>query len=133
MPRQFSAQAAGRSDEVDDLPDAMHVAFLPFFDLRVEGRDDVVFCGVGLREVSEDAEAVYDAAGVEVDGAGVVPCLEFPDRVGAGEGAFAGSEVDVDVGPFVGGFAVFFEGFGDGGGVCCGEGVEGGGFGVFVF
>ena len=63
---------------------------------------------------------------MEVNGAGVVPCLEFLDGVGAGESAFAGSDVDVDVGVFVGGFAPFFKCFGDGAGVCCGAGVEGG-------
>ena len=133
MPRQFPAQAAGCSDEVDDLPDALHVRFFPFFNLLVDGRDNVRFCGFSLREVSEDAEAVHDAAGVEVDGVAVVPRLEFLDGVGAREAGFAGGGVDVDVGPFVGGFAPFFERFGDGGGVGCGEGVEGGGFGVFVF
>lgn len=74
-------------------------------------------------EVVEDAEAIYHAARNEVDGAGVVPCLEFPDGVGAREAAFGGGDVDVDVGPFVGGFAILFERLGDGGGVC-GEGGE---------
>ena len=39
---QSSAQAALGSDEVDDLLDAMHVAFFSGFDLRIEGRDDVI-------------------------------------------------------------------------------------------
>lgn len=132
MFRQLPAQAAGRGDEVDDALDAVHVRFLPGFDLRVDGGDDVVFFGGGLREGAEDAEAVHDAAGVEVDGADGVPCLQGADCVGAWEVALLGGEVDVDVGVFVGGFAVFFERFGDGGGGG-GEGFEGGGFDVFVF
>ena len=129
MGREGSAEAAGRGDEVDDGPDALHVALFPGLDLRVEGMDELGLCLFALWEVGEDAEAVEDAAGVELDGAGVVPLLEFSDRVGAGEVA----GVDVDAGVFVGGFAGGFEGLGEGGGVRRGAGFEEGGFDEFVF
>lgn len=121
-------------DEVDDLPDAVHVAFLSGFNLRIYGCDDLVFCVLALGEVFEDAEAIHDAAGLEFDGADVVPFLQFLDRVSALEGSSGGcgGGVDVDMGPSFGGFAYLFEGSGYGGGVC-GERFEGGRFSVFVF
>ena len=70
---------------------------------------------------------------MELDGAAVVPLLEFPDGVGAGEAARGRGGVDVDAGVFVGGLAGFFEGLGDGGGVRRGKCFEGRGFDVFVF
>ena len=75
MSRQFTTQAAGRGDEVDDAPDALHVCLLPRFDLRVDGRDESILGVLALREVGEDAEPVDDAAGVEFDGAAIVPFL----------------------------------------------------------
>lgn len=131
MPRQFTAQAVGVSDEVDDAPDAPHVRLLPRFDLRVDGGHESVLGVLALGEGGQDAEAVDDAAGVEVDGAGVVPLLQFPDRVRAGEAGLGGGRVDVDPGPLLGRLAGPFEGLGDRGGVC-GAGFEGGGLEVFV-
>lgn len=86
-----------------------------------------------LGEGLEDSEAGDYAAGVKVDGAGGVPCLQFPDRVGTGEVSFFGSGVDVDVGVFVSGFAVVFECFSNWRGVVRGQGFKGGHFNVFVF
>lgn len=63
------------SDEVDDASDAAHVRFLPRFDLRVDGIDEFVLSILALGEFGQDAEAVDNAAGLEVDGAGVVPLL----------------------------------------------------------
>lgn len=119
------------SDEIDDAPDAAHVRLLPRFDLRVDGGHEFVLGVLALREVRKDAEAVDDAAGVEVDGADVVPLLQFLNGVRAGEAALGGGSVDVDSGPLLGRLAGPFEGFGDGGGVCD-AGFEGGGFDVFV-
>ena len=135
MPRQFSAEAAPRGgEEVDDLPDALHVAPFSVFDFRVERPDHLTFRLLVSWELTQDAEPIDDAAGMELDGAAVVPLLEFPDGVGPREAARGRSGVDVNAGVFVGGLAGFFEGLGDGGGgVRCGKGFEGGGFDVFVF
>ena len=107
MAGQFAAEAAGVGDEVDDALDALHVALFSPFDLRIDFGDDVGFflLVVATGEVFEDAEAVDDAAGLQLDGAGAVPFLEFPYGVGAGELSSAGGGVDVDAGPFLGGFA----------------------------
>ena len=115
MPCQFTARAARVGDEVDDLADAGHVAFLPRFDVRVDGTDEVVLSLFALRERSQDAEAVYDTAGLELDGTNVVPLLQFPDRVCAGEAATSSSchDVDVDSGPGFGGLAGLFDGVGN--------------------
>ncbi len=61
----------------------------------MDGCDEVGFGRVGLGEVAEDAEAVDDAGGVQLDGAGVVPLLQLADGVGAGEAAGGGGGVDV--------------------------------------
>ena len=121
MPRQYAAQAAasggGGGDEVDDVLHALHVALFPRFDLRVDRVDDGVLCRFVVaplrEEVSQDAEAVDDAAGVQFDGARVVPFLELLDSVGAWEAARGGGGVHVDACPLLGGLAGLFEGFGD--------------------
>ena len=113
MPRHFTARAARVGDEVDDLPDARHVALLPRFDVRVDGTDELILALAALGKRVQDAEAVYDTAGLELDGADVVQFLQFPDRVCAGEAATGSGHVDVDSGPFFGGFAGFFDGVGD--------------------
>lgn len=128
---EAAAQAGGAGDEVDDAADAGHVAAFAGEDLRVQGGDDGGLGVVAAGEVGEDAEAGDDAAGVEFDGAGVVPLLQFADGVGAGDASGAGGRVDVNARPFLGGLACLFEGLGDGRGVG-GTGVEGGGFDVFV-
>ena len=121
MPRQFAAQAAasggGGGDEVDDASDALHVTLFPRFDLRVDGIDDGVLCRFVVaplrEEVSQDAEAVDDAAGVQFDGARVIPFLELLDSVGTWEAARRGGGVHVDARPLLGGLAGLFEGFSD--------------------
>ena len=134
MPRQFSAEAALRGgEEVDDAPDALHIAPFSVFDIRVERPDHLTFRLLASWEFAQDAEPIDDAAGMELDGPAVVPFLEFPDSVGAREAARGRGGVDVDAGVFVGRLAGFFEGLGDGGGVRRGKGFEGGGFDVFVF
>ena len=135
MPRQFSAEAAVRAgEEFDDAPDALHIAPFSVFDFRVERPDHLTFCILVSWEIAQDAEPIDDAAGMELDGATVIPLLEFPDGVGPREAARRRDGVDVNAGVFVGGLAGFFEGLGDGGGeVRRGKGFEGGGFDVFVF
>ena len=113
MPRQFTARAAGVCDEVDDLPDARHVALLPRFDVRVDGTDELILALVALGKRVQDAEAGDDAAGLKFVGTDVVPLLQFPDRVCAGEAATGSCHVDVGSGPFLGGFAGFFDGVSD--------------------
>ena len=134
MPRQFSAEAALRGgEEVDDAPDTLHIAPFSVFDFRVERPDHLTFRLLVSWELAQDAEPIDDAAGMELDGAAVVPLLEFPDGVGAREAARGRGGVDVDAGVFVGGLAGFFEGLGDGGGgVRRGKRFEGRGFDVFV-
>lgn len=112
--RQFAAEAAFGGDEVDDAPDAVHVALLPRFDLRVDGRDDLRLVLFAPGEVFEDAEAVHHAARLQFDGAGVVPFLQLLHRFRAGEAPARGGVVDVDARPFVGERAFLLEGFGDG-------------------
>lgn len=129
--RQAATQAAGVGDEVDDAVDAAHVRVLPRFDQRVDEGHELVPGVLALREGGQDAEAVDDAAGVEVDGADVVPFLQFLDRFRAREAGLGGGRIDVDPGPLLGRLARPFQGLGDGGGVC-GAGLEGGGFDVFV-
>ena len=121
MPGQFAAEASasggGGGDEVDNAFDTLHVTLFPRFDLRVDGVDDGVLCRFVVaplrEEVSQDAEAVDDAAGVQFDGARVVPFLELLDRVGAWEAAPGGGGIDIDTRPLLGGLACLFEGFGD--------------------
>ena len=113
MSGQFPAEAARGGDEVDNAPDAVHVAFFSGFDLRVDGRDDLALGLFALGEVFEDTEAVHHAAGLEFDGAGVVPCLQFLHRVRSWEASASGGCVDVDSRPLVGAFAGLFECFGD--------------------
>lgn len=113
MAGQFAAQAAAGGDEGDDVLDALHLAFLSGFDLRVDGRDDLALRRFPLREVLEDAEAAHHAAGLEFNGAGVVPFLQFPHGVRSWEASAAGRGVDVDSRPLLGRFARSFECFGD--------------------
>ena len=114
MPGQFTAEAAVGGDEVDDAPDAVHVALLSRFDLRVDGRDDLRLRLFAPWEVFEDAEAVHHAAWLQFNGTGVVPLLQFLHRFRAGEASARGGCVDVDARPLVGELACLFEGFGDG-------------------
>ena len=81
MFRQFTTRAARVRDQVNDLPDAHHVAFLPRFNMRVDGSDKLIFGLFALRERPQDTEAVHDTAGLEFNGTNVVPFLQFPDRV----------------------------------------------------
>ena len=132
MVREGPAQTAASGDEVDDAPDALHVALLSGFDLRVDGVDDLGLGVVAAGEVAQDAEAVHDSTGVELDGSAVVPLLQFLNCVGAGEAPAGGGGVDVDVRVLFGRLAGLFEGFSHRGGVG-GAGFEGWGFRVFVF
>ena len=113
MFRQFTTRAARMRDQVNNLPDARHVAFLPGFDMRVDGIDELIFGLFALRKRSQDTEAVDDAAGLEYNGTNVVPFLQFPDRVCALEAPTSSYHVDVDSGPRLGCFAGLFDGVGD--------------------
>lgn len=113
MSGQFPTEAARGRDEVDDALDAFHVAFFSGFDLRVDGCDDLALGVFALGEVFEDTEAIHHAAGLEFDGAGVVPFLQFLHRVRSWEASARCGCVDVDSRPLVGGFAGLYECFGD--------------------
>ena len=113
MSRQFTTRAARVGDQVDDLPDARHVAFFPRFDMRVDGTNELILGLFALRERSQDSEAIHDTAGVEFNGTTVVPFLQFPDRVCAREAATSSYHIDVNSGPRFGGFAGLFNGVGD--------------------
>ena len=81
--------------------------------MRVDGINELILGLFALWERSQDAEAVYDTAGVEFNGTNVVPFLQFPDRVCTCEAATSSCHVDVDSGPRFGGFAGLFDGIGD--------------------
>ena len=81
--------------------------------MRVDGSDELILGLFALRKRFQDAEAVYDTAGVEFNGTHVVPFLQSPDRVCTREAATGSCDVDVDSGPRFGGFAGLFNGVGD--------------------
>ena len=81
--------------------------------MRVDGTNQLIFGLFALRKGFQDAEAVYDTAGLEFNGTDVVPFLQFPDRVCAWEAAISSRHVNVDSGPRFGGFASLFDGVGD--------------------
>ena len=119
-------------DEVDDAPDALHVALFSGFDLRVDGGDDLILGRFALGEVVEDAEAIHHAAWGQFDGSGVVPFLQPSHGVRSWEASASSCDVDVHSRPLFGGLARLFECLGYRRAVR-GPALETWSFGVFVF